>query len=479
METGTYLNALDKHAEELLKKWNAQGFSVGVIRGGQVIAAAGYGKRNDTDPVDAETLMPIGSATKSFTSLLIGMLAEEGKLCWDTPVIQYIPSLKLYDPYVSSHVTLRDLLSHRTGVAAYDAQSIYAVPENRADMIPQLEYLEPQFGFRAGFKYSNQMVMLAGACAEAVTGKSYEELVTERILRPLGMSHTYMTVKDMELQENRSLGYLFNGQANMAQPYLDLKAVGPAGAICSDITDMMKYMKFQLGDGTWDGVKLAEKATLDEMHKPQFLGSPYLFALPEITETTYGLGWFTDLYRGRKMWSHGGNTLGFSSLMTLLPSEDLGIIVLSNGTTNFLPQALTYAILDDVLNVPAEDWTDKLNAVLGPLFAAMAQGAQAREEARVKDTAPSLPLRAYEGSYANPGFRNIDIAEKDGGLVLNWNGYDGMLMHYNYDVFTALMFVYGLQVPVTFRIEDGAVTGFEAVMEPTPGIPPVFFAKKL
>ena len=476
METGTYLNALDEHAQDLLQKWNLQGFSIGVIKNGEVLAAKGYGKKNDTDPVDADTMMPIGSATKSFTSLLLGILAEEGKVSWDTPVISYLPSLKLYDPYVTEHVTLRDLMCHRTGIAAYDAQSIYAVTENRMDMIPQLAYLQPQYDFRAGFKYSNQMVMLAGCVAEAVTGKSWEELVKERILEPLGMNDTVLSVTQMG--ENRSLGYVATPQGNLAQPYLDLKAVGPAGAICSTVKDMMKYMKFQLSDGTWNGMKICEKATLDEVHKPQFLGSPYLFALPEITETTYGLGWFTDLYRGRRMWSHGGNTLGFSALMTLLPCEDLGIIVLSNGTTNFLANAVTYEIMDDFLGVPAENWTDKLNAVLGPLFAGMAAGMQAKEEARVKDTAPSLPLSAYTGVYSNPGFLDITVTETENGLAIRWNGYDGILTHYNYDVFDAAMFVYGLQFPVTFRVQNGEVTGFDAVMEPTPGIPAVFFVKE-
>ena len=478
METGTYLNSLDEHAQDLLQKWNLQGFTIGVVKHGTVLAAKGYGKKNETEAADADTMMPIGSATKSFTSLLIGMLVDEGKLSWDKPVIDYIPSLKLHDRYVTEHVTLRDLLSHRTGIAAYDAQAVYAVRDHRADMIPQLEYLENQFEIRYGFRYSNQMAMLAACAAEAVTGSSWEDLVRERILKPLGMENTVMGVREMEQIENRSLGYLFNGQENAAQPYLDLKSVGPAGGICSTVKDMMKYMQFQLGDGTWNGVKLVEKATLDEMHKPQFLGSPYLFSLEEITETTYGLGWFTDLYRGCRMLSHGGNTLGFSALMTLLPCEDLGIIVLSNGTTNFLPQAITYEILDDTLKVPYANWTEKLNAVLGPLFAGMAAGAQAMEEARVKDTVPTLPLSEYTGTYSNPGFLDIVVRENDGGLMLNWNGYDGILNHYNYDVFTAMMFVYGMQFPVTFRIEEGEVIGFHAVMEPTPGISPVYFAKQ-
>lgn len=475
---GNYVKTLDTHAAELLAKWNLQGFSIGIVKDGEIICTKGYGKRNDEDPADDNTLMPIGSATKSFTSLILGMLVDEGKISWDTPVKEYIPSLQLYDENVTENVTVRDLLSHQTGVAAYDAQSIYPVPENRTEMIPMLAYLRPEYEFRKGFKYSNQMVMLAGCVAEAVTGQSWEELVKERILKPLGMDQTLMSMKEMPEQENRSLGYVATPQGNMAQPYLDLKAVGPAGAIISNAKDMVKYVCFQLGDGTWNGERLISKETLDEMHKPQVQGSPYLFSLPEITETTYGLGWFTDLYRGNQMYSHGGNTLGFSALMTCLPSENLGVIVLSNGTTNFLPNAITYQILDDYLGAEEKDWTASINEVLAPLFAGMAAGMEAKAAARVPDTKPSLDLDEYAGTYQSEGFGTITITCAGDQLSLQWDTYQGILTHYNYDVFDAAMFVYGVQFPAAFKIEDGKVLGFDAVIEPTPGIPPVFFAKK-
>lgn len=475
---GDYVKNLDNNAAELLSKWNLQGFSIGIVKDGKVLCTKGYGKRNETDPVDENTLMPIGSATKSFTALVLGMLVDEGKLCWDTPVKEYIPSLKLYDENVTQNVTLRDLLSHQTGVAAYDAQSIYPVPEVRSEIIPMLEYLRPEYEFRKGFRYSNQMVTLAGCVAEAVTGRSWEDLVKERILRPLGMENTLMSMKEMPEKENRSLGYIATPQGNLAQPYLDLKAVGPAGAIISSASDMVKYVCFQLGDGTWNGERLISRENLDEMHKTQVQGSPYLFALDEITETTYGLGWFTDLYRGQKMYSHGGNTLGFSALMTCLPSENLGVIVLSNGTTNFLPNAITYQILDDALGVEEKDWTASINAVLGPLFAGMAAGMEAKAAARVPDTKPALQLNEYAGVYCSKGFGTITITCMDDQLSLMWDSYQGILTHYNYDVFDAAMFVYGVQAPLTFVVEEGNVIGFDMVVEPMPGIPPVRFEKQ-
>ncbi|MBQ9327669.1 MAG: serine hydrolase [Solobacterium sp.] len=475
---GNYVQTLDIHAEELLSKWNLQGFSIGIVKDGEVVLTKGYGKRNDTDPVDADTMMPIGSATKSFTALILGMLVDEGKLNWDTRVKEVIPSLKLYDDNVTEEVTVRDLLSHQTGVAAYDAQSIYPVPEQRSDLVPMLEYLEAQYPFRQGFRYSNQMVALAGHVAEVITGSSWEDLVKERILTPLGMTNTVFTVSDMEQVENRSLGYIATPQGNLAQPYLSLKSIAPAGGINSTVSDMVKYVSFQLGDGTWNGARLVSEASLEEMHKTQVNGSPYLFSLPEVTDTTYGLGWFVDQYRGVKMVSHGGNTLGFSAQMTLLPSEQLGVIVLTNGTTNFLTNAVVYQILDDYLGVEETDWTASLNAVLGPLFAGMAAGMEAKEAARVKDTVPSLPLTSYAGVYVSKGFGTITVKEQDGQLSILWNDYQGILTHYNYDIFDAAMFVYGVQFPATFLIEDGEVKGFHAVIEPTPGISPVFFEKQ-
>ena len=474
----SYVENLDGNASGLLTKWNLQGFSIGIVKDGKVILTKGYGLRNETDGVDEYTLMPIGSATKSFTALILGMLKDEGKLDWDTPVIRYVPSLKLYDEYVGENVTLRDLLSHQTGVAAYDAQSIYPVPEERSEFIPMLAHLKAEYEFRKGFKYSNQMVTLAGYVAEVISGKSWEDLVKERILKPLGMEHTIVSMKQMTDHENRSLGYVATPQGNLAQPYLDLKAVGPAGAIISCAADMVKYVSFQLSDGTYNGVRLISRETLNEMHQPQVNGSPYLFALDEITETKYGLGWFTDLYRGRPMYSHGGNTLGFSALMTCLPSENLGVIVLSNGTTNFLCNAITYQILDDYIGAEEKDWTAALNAVLAPLFAAMAAGMQAKADARIADTAPSLELDQYAGEYVSEGFGTIRIACNDGQLMLEWCGYQGMLTHYHYDVFNLVMFVYGVSFPLTFRIKDGVIEGFDAPVEPNPAIPQVFFKKQ-
>ncbi|MBR4162077.1 MAG: serine hydrolase [Solobacterium sp.] len=466
---------IEETAESLRTQWNLEGFTIAVVKDGETIFTKGYGKRNAEAFCDSKTVMPIGSATKSFTALILGMLVEEGKLTWDTKVIDVIPDLKLYDPEVAKRVTIRDLLSHRTGAASHDAHGVYCPLMPREDYVKTFQYLQPLYDLRYHFQYSNQMVVLAAYVAEKITGRSWEELVKERILNPLGMDQTTVCLADMIKQENKSEGYLTMGPAgNVAQPYLDLGAVAPAGGINSNAEDMAKYLLLQLSKGKG----LISKASLDEMHKPQMFGSPYLWTLEEITETNYGLCWFTDYYRGTKMVSHGGNTLGFSSLVTLIPDHNLGIAILSNGTTNFMPNVLTYEIIDRVLGLDEIDWTQKLNSVIGPLFAAMGEAVQAKMQARIPDTKPSHSLEDYAGVYTHPGFGKIEIICDGDALKAKFNAYDGMVSHYHYDWFDITMFVYGMSFPVCFHTGmNGCIDGLEAKLEAHPAVDPVFFQK--
>ena len=467
---------VDETAESLLTKWNLEGFSIAIVKDGKTCLTKGYGKRNADTKFDGQTILPIGSATKSFTALILGMLVEEGKLSWDTKVKDILGDLQLYDDTTAQRITIRDLLSHRTGISSQDAHGVYCPLMPREEYIKTYRYLQPVCDMRYQFHYSNQMVVLAAYVAEKITGKSWEALVKERILDSLQMDHTNTSVKDLDTIENKATGYLNMGPSgNVAQPYLDLGAVAPAGGINSTAEDMAKYMLFQLSDGKG----IISKASLAEMHTPQMIGSPYLWKLKEITETNYGLCWFTDFYRGYRMISHGGNTLGFSALITLVPEADLGIAVLSNGTTNFLPNALTYEIIDRVLGLSEIDWTQKLNSVIGPLFAAMGEAVQAKMNARIPDTKPSHALQDYAGLYEHPGFGKMEIYVEEGVLKGRFNTYDAMITHYHYDWFDVTMLVYGMNFPICFHTGmNGFIDGLEARLEPLPNIDPIFFAKK-
>ncbi|MCQ2501377.1 MAG: serine hydrolase [Lachnospiraceae bacterium] len=473
--------AMKERVDGMLKMWNLPGVSVALVKDGEMVYCSGFGARDVAGSLgmDGETHLPIGSITKSFTSLALGILADEGKLDWDAPVITYIPWLKLSNPEVQNQVTARDLMSHRTGMAKYDAHAVFCTKDDRKEMVEDLQYMQINAPFRSMLQYSNQMVMLAGYLVEVLSGKSWEDFVQEKIIAPLGMTETSFKAEDLPGVENASKGYVFTGTDFMETMYLPLRGVAPAGGIVSTAKDMAKYTAFQLGDGTVNGQRIISKEQLDQCHTPQMDGTPYFWQLEEVTECKYGLGWFTDKYRGKAMISHGGNTLGFSSLLTLLPEENFGIVLLSNATSNFMIYPLTYMILDDVLGLDDCGWNEKFQATIGAIFAAMAEGQKAMAEAQVQGTTPSRPAEEYAGKFTAPAFGTLELQAGEGSYMGTLNGFAAMMNHYQYDDFQLVLPLMGLMLPAKYVFgEDGAVCGIAIVFEPTPGVEPVIFTKE-
>ena len=434
---------------KLMDDYNVAGMSVALIRDGEIVSTQGYGLRDAAAqlPMTADTVLPIGSITKTFTALALGMLVDEGKLDWDAPVKTYIPSLKLSSELLTENVTVRDLMCHRTGVPKYDLQAIYCVMEDGAEMVRSLEYLETNMAFRTGLQYSNQMVSLAGYLVEVITGILYQEFVRERIFRPLGMQSTDFEIESLAKYENTSKGYVFANGTFIEPPYMHLGAFAPSGAIVSTASDMAKYALFHLRGGVVDGQRLISEENLRQMHSPQVIGTPYFWNFEEFQSTEYGLGWFTDIYRGVKMIGHGGNTNGFSA------DEALG-----------------------VTDVP--DWSGRFREIFNNLMAGMMAGMQARAAAKVPDTTPTLAIADYAGSYSHPGFGRMSFSMTEQGLAGTWNGLPAMLIHYNYDAFDLMLPVLGQAVPAQFVVEDGVIKGLEVAMEMAPGIRPAMFEKE-
>lgn len=471
---------LEQTIAKLMEDYHVAGMSVALIKDGQVESVCGYGLRNVEEdlPMTGDTVMPIGSVTKTFTSLALAMLADEGKLDWDEPVKTYIPWLELHDQILTDNVTARDLMCHRIGTPKYDLQAIYAAPDDKKEMVRSLKYLQTSAAFRTTFQYSNQMVSLAGYLVDVLAGKPYEDFVRERIFAPLGMKSSDFEVASLGKYEKTSKGYVFANDMFIQPPAMHLGAFAPSGAIVSSAEDMAKFALFQLGDGTWEGERLVSEAMMQEMHKHQMIGTPYFWDFEETQCAEYGLGWFTDIYRGRKLINHGGNTNGFSAQMTLLPEDDFAIVALSNATSNFAVNALGHYAADEALGVAdIPDWSARFNEVFTNLMSGAMAGMQARAEAKVPDTQPTRPLADYAGKYSHPGFGTMEFVMTEQGLSGIWNGLPAMLMHYNYDAFDLMLPVLGATVPAEFVLEDGEIKGLSVVMEGTPGIAPEFFAR--
>jgi len=474
------ISAMDGKVSELMQQWNLPGISVSLIQGGETIFSKAYGNRDIAGnlPMTTKTHMPIGSVTKSFTSLALGMLADEGKLDWDKPVCNYIPWLKLADPIAEKNVTARDLMCHRSGLAKYDAHAVFCTKDDRKAMVEDLQYLQPGAPFRSTLQYSNQMVMLAGYLVEVLSGMTWEDFVQKRILDELGMADTSFYAEKLGEVEDHAYGYVFTGADYMQTEYLPLRGVAPAGGIVSNAEDMEKYLRFQMGDGSWNGKQLVSSAALEMTHTPQVIGSPYFWQFAEITNANYGLGWFTDVYRGTKMVSHGGNTLGFSSLVTMLPEKNFGISLLTNGNSNFMIYPLTYMILDAVLGFEDDGWNAKFQTTIGGIFAAMAEGQKAMAAMQVQGTSVTHPMEEYTGTFSHPAFGTLVLADNAGQLLGTLNGFAAMMMHFHYDCFNLMLPTMGLSLPAQFGYGiDGKISYLDVSFEPTPGIAPVRFQK--
>ena len=469
---------LEKNIAKVMEDHHVAGMSVALIRDGQIVSAEGYGKRdieNDL-PMTGDTVMPIGSITKSFTALSLSMLADEGKFDWDEPVITYIPHLRLSDPSLTEKVIGRDLLCHCTGIPGYDTQIVYAVRDDKAEMVKTLEYLQTNAELRARFQYNNQMIALAGYLVDVLSGKSYEEFVRERIFTPLGMTSSDFEVDSLAMHEDASKGYVYDNDTFIEPPYLHLGAFTSAGGIVSSAADMAKYALFQLGDGTWNGERLVSEAMMNDMHTKQMAGTPYLWEFEEIQRAEYGLGWCTDIYRGRKMISHGGDTSGFTSQLALLPDENFAVVALTNASSCLASNAVGYYAVDEALGVDdVPDWSGRFSDVTANLVKEIMAGMQARAEAKVPDTATSVPLEELAGKYEHPGFGTIELSVEGQNLAGSWGGMPVTLTHYNYDEFDLMLSVLGMSVPAKFIIRDGKVSGLEVVVEPGADVEPVVF----
>lgn len=471
---------MESRLPALLEEWHLPGVSIALVQDGKVVFTGARGSRDLAGnlPMTAHTHLPIGSVTKSFTALALGMLADEGKLDWDKPVCQYIPWLKLSDPVAQQQATARDLMCHRTGMAKYDAHAVFCTKDDRKAMVEDLQYLDFSVPFRSVLQYSNQMVMLAGFLVETLSGMSWEDFVQQRILDPLGMKDTSFYAEKLDEVEDHARGYLFDGTACRQTDYLPLRGVAPAGGICSNAEDMARFVAFQLGDGSWEGRRLISREQLVMMHTPQMDGTPYFWQFPEFSETKYGLGWFTDVYRGVPMVSHGGNTLGFSSLVTLLPEQKAGIVLLTNGNSNFMIYPMTYSMVDDLLGASDAGWDKRFQKTIAGVFAAMAEGQKAMAAMQIPGTAPSHPLEEYTGTFTHPAFGTLALHQENGQLSGTLNGFPAALTHFHYDVFNLVLPTMGLTLPAQFGYGlDGKISTLQVTFEPTPGVSPVCFKK--
>ena len=437
------LEGFDAYMDQLLKDWNTPGIGVGIVINDKLVFAKGYGYRDYGRklPFTPTTLCPIASNSKLFTAVAAGMLVEQGKLTWDKPVRDAVPTIQFYNDQLNNNVTLRDMLSHRTGVTRHDL-IWFKSPFTRKELFEKLKYLEPQQPMRETFLYNNLMFSAVGYIIELKSSKTWENYVRENIFEPLDMNTSTYTISDMLKLPDHGVPYREKRDSfelYQIPYYEDTEGVAPAGAIISNINELSHWLVALMNDGSYNGKQALPPNVLKATMQPA-IGLPNALGEAlgywEVLNPDYGMGRQTASYRGHLMTFHGGDLPGFHSQVSFLPNEKIGVIVLVIGDHAApLYNVVSYNVYERLLGMDQTPWSERRLKIR---LANKKAGTEARAKAggdRVPDTKPSHPLSDYAAEYENPAYGIVKIGCKSEQLDFTFHEFQYPLSHFHYDRF--------------------------------------------
>ena len=440
----TKINSLDTYFEKSVKNWNVPGVAIGIVKDGKVIFAKGYGVQEigKKDKVDENTIFGIASNTKAFTSAALSILVEEKKIDWDQKLVEVMPNIKLYNDYVTQNITIRDLLSHRAGYKTFSGDLLWvATKYNRKEIIERLEYLQPTYPFRYKFGYSNLMFLVAGEIIPQVTDKSYDEFLKENIFQPLGMDNTVTSISGFDKIDNLAKPHIEIDGKQQAIEYISWDNIAPAGGINSNVTDMTKWITMLLNKGEFNETQIINKDELEVLwtpETPQSIGYYDKTFFKSKHFHSYGMGWDLFDYKGVKVINHAGGLDGMISQVAIIPELDLGFVILTNSI-NYLGDALMYSIIDEFTDGVTADYAGTYRTQYMAYMDYMKNKSEKEENARTKDTKPSLDLSKYVGTYSGKLYGDATISLKNGELFIVLEPapqFNSKLSHWGNDVFS-------------------------------------------
>jgi len=426
-------NDIDDIINRALNVFQVPGAAVGIVAHGKLIYAKGFGYRDIEKklPVNSETLFPIGSCSKAFTTFVLGTLVDEGLIKWDDPVIKHLPDFRVHNDYATQNLTIKDLATHRSGLPSHDFVW-YNSNITPTEMYRRLRYLEFANSLRETFHYNNLMYVVLGLLINKVTGKSWEQNVQEKIFAPLGMKQSNFSVEESQRSDNFALPYSERNERVVQIPFRNISHMGPAGSINSTLANMSEWLQFQLSNGTFGKKQLIQENTLNEMHTLQFAKAE--FPKERMYYLGLGLGWVIGIYGGHYLVAHGGGIDGFRADVSLMPVEQIGVIILTNNDIGggFFLTSVSRSIFDRLLGLEQIDWIKKMIE--------MQKEEKSKKEAEQAkphfETKLSHKLEDYVGEYENPGYDPIKISLVDGNLVAFFSQAKIPLVHKIYDTFS-------------------------------------------
>lgn len=412
------LEKLPAIVESAMQRSGVPGVAVSVVHGDEAVFAEGYGVRTKGEDaeVDADTVFQIASLSKPVGATVVATQVSQGVVDWTSPVVESLPGFALADPWITEHVTIGDFYSHRTGLPFAAGDSLEDIGYDRAYVMDHLA-LQPLAPFRASYAYANFGITVGAEAVAAASGTDWETLSDEQLYRPLGMGSTSSRHEDFLTRDNRASLHALVAEGEFEARFeRDPDAQSPAGGVSSSVNDLAKWMRLLLAGGTYEGEELIAESALLPAFGPHSVSSPPLALDQRAGQYGYGFGVGMQP-SGRVTLSHSGAfSLGAATNVQLMPSADLGIVVLTNGGPIGVPEAIAAEFLDLVqFGYSTRDWlTDYGHAMAGYHEPA----GDLTGQTPPGGAAPAQPLSAYAGTYANDYYGTATVTEKDGALVL-------------------------------------------------------------
>lgn len=433
------LKKLDQYIAKAQKDWNVPGIAVAIVKDGKIVLSKGYGvlEQGKTQAVDENSLFAIASNTKAFIASSIGALVDQGKINWKDKVRDYLPYFELYDNYASSEATIEDLLCHRLGLGTFSGDVIWYKSDLSAEEVVKRAKFVPQaYGFRDGYGYSNLMFITAGEVIKAVTGKEWHVYAKETFFNTLGMNRTVTSTDDLQNTNNYATPHKAIRDENIVIDWANWDNMGAAGGIISSANDMAQWMNFQLM-GTSKPGSVLKKETQNLIWTPHnvfTVSEGQKQARPGRNFNGYALGWGVSDKSGRRIVSHGGGYDGMYSRVAMMPEENLGIVVLTNGMRG-ISGAITDYVMDQYIKAPEVNYS--VNS-LKNLSYGMYDRIDNIKSKRVMGTKPSLVKGDYAGIFYTPMYGDVYVKNEAGKLRLEFSHaplLSATLEHWHYDTF--------------------------------------------
>ncbi|MFL5788114.1 MAG: serine hydrolase [Flavisolibacter sp.] len=406
-------DSLDGYIQRGINNWQIPGVAVCIVKNGKVILAKGYGVKEigGNDKVDEHTLFMIGSNTKAFTATALAMLEANKKIDLNDKVQKWWPGFKMYDPWVAKEIMIRDLLCHRIGMETFQGDFMYWTSDLTSNqVIEKFGRLKPKYGFRSRWGYTNAAFLTAGMLIPKITGKSWNDFIKDNLLSPLEMNETIVLSANLPKASNKAAAHTKVNGSVIKIPYGLIDNLAPAGSISSSVNDLSHWLIMQLNSGNYNGKQIVPVSAINQTRTPNSILGNGGSMFNKAHYSLYGLGWFLEEYNNRKIVSHTGGVNGFVTSVTLLPEENLGIVVLTNTDANGFYEALKWEIMDSYLNLPYRNYSKIYLTGQQQQDASESKWLNSMKDSVARNIKPQLTLSSYAGKYEHEVYGSMNIS---------------------------------------------------------------------